>query len=530
MSADLPLVVLAEPIAGPGVELLRSHARVELAVDKSREELLGMLGDAAALVVRSATEVDAEMIAAGPNLRVIGRAGVGVDNIDLDAATEAGILVVNVPQANVTSAAEHTMALLLSQARRIPEADRSLRAGRWERSSLQGVELNGKVLGIIGLGRVGMIVAHFASAFGMRMIGYDPYVSADRARRVGVELVDLDRLMAESDFVTIHVPRTRETEQLIDAAVLGRAKRGVRIINAARGGIIDEAALADAIREGRVAGAALDVFAAEPTTESPLFGLPEVVVTPHLGASTVEAQGKAGVDVARAVVDALEGGLVANAVNVEAGLDVSDETRPFLHLAQRLGSIFVSLATGIPDELVIRVEGRLAEGPVRPLGLAALKGVLSRVSAAPITYVNAAAVARARGMTVLEEATRDSSDYLSVIRVSGRCGDTRHSVSGTIMARKGAVITEALDHQVELPISRHMLLLLNDDVPGTIGRVGTYLGDHGVNIDDMVVGRSRVSGEAQMMGLSLNRSLTEDEVGGLRELKGVSLAVLVQER
>ncbi len=527
MDADLPLVVVAEPIAEAGIELLRDHARVEKVSDRS--ELLDVVGDAMALIVRSATQVDSELIEAAPALKVIGRAGVGVDNIDLAAATAAGILVVNVPQANVVSAAEHTIALLLSQARRIPEADRSLRAGKWERSSLQGIELNGKVLGIIGLGRVGMIVAHIAAALGMRMLAYDPYVATDRARRVGVEMVDLGRLLEESDFVTIHVPRTRDTELLIDEAALRRVKHGIRIVNTARGGIVDEAALADAVRDGRVAGAALDVFSTEPVAESPLFELPQVVVTPHLGASTVEAQDKAGLNVAKAVLEALEGGLVPNAVNVEAGLDVPEETRPFLPLAERLGSIFVAVASGVPDELVIRVEGRLAEGPVRPIALAALKGVLSRVSDAPITFVNASAVARARGVTVLEEATRESPDYQSVIRVSGRRGQERHSVAGTTVGRKGPVITEALDHEVELPISRHMLLLLNDDVPGTIGRVGTYLGAQDININDMVVGRSTISGEAQMMGLSLNKGLGEDEVRGLRALEGVSLAVFVQE-
>ncbi|MCJ7726911.1 MAG: NAD(P)-binding domain-containing protein, partial [Acidimicrobiia bacterium] len=313
-------IVVAETIAEAGLAHLGEHGTVDLAIGLSVEDLMARLADADALIVRSATKVDAAMMAAAPHLRVVGRAGIGVDNIDLDAATAAGVVVVNAPQANAISAAEHTMALLLSQARRIPEADRALRGGSWERERFRGVELYGKTLGIVGLGRIGTLVAQRAAAFGMTVLAYDPYVGADRTRRLGVEprerLLDL---MAEADFVTVHLPRTRETEGLIGAEALAAAKPGIRIVNTSRGGVVDEAALAAAITAGTVAGAALDVFSTEPMTESPLFEMSEVVVTPHLGASTVEAQDKAGVSVAEAVVAALKGALVPSAVNIDVG-------------------------------------------------------------------------------------------------------------------------------------------------------------------------------------------------------------------
>ncbi|GMQ85920.1 MAG: hypothetical protein BMS9Abin07_1490 [Acidimicrobiia bacterium] len=314
---DRAKVVVAEVIADSAIETLAASYEVDVAVDADRDELMTRLGDAAALVVRSATQVDAEMIAAAPNLVVIGRAGIGVDNIDVDAATDRGILVVNAPDANTISAAEHTMALLLAQARRIPEADASLRAGRWDRSRLQGTELYGKTLGILGLGRIGAMVAERAAAFGMRIVAHDPYIGDEQAAGLGVQLVGLDELLAESDFLTIHMPRTTETEGLIGADAFDKMKEGVRIINAARGGIVDEEALAAAVAEGVVAGAAVDVYAVEPTTQSPLFELAEVVVTPHLGASTREAQDRAGASVAASVASALRGEPVPNGVNLK---------------------------------------------------------------------------------------------------------------------------------------------------------------------------------------------------------------------
>ena len=518
-------VVIAEKIAQAGIDRIAASCDVDIAIDVSREDLLARMADADALVVRSSTQVDAELIAAAPKLKVVGRAGIGVDNIDVEAATIAGVLVVNAPTANAVSAAEHAMALLLSQARRVAEADRITRSGVWDRKRFQGVELHGKTLGVIGLGRIGTLVAQRAMAFGMRIVAYDPYVSADRARRLGVDLVaDLDDLLAVVDFITVHLPRTRETEGLLGASAFDKVKPGVRIVNASRGGIVDEDALVDAIRSGKVAGAALDVFATEPLTDSALFGLDEVVLTPHLGASTQEAQDKAGTDVAASVVDALAGELVMTAVNVDLGRDVPDDVLPFLPLAERLGATFVRLAGGLPQRLVVRVEGRLAEFPCRPLALAALKGALQTVSDAQVSFVNAPLLAERHGVSLREESTNEVDDYVSIVRLEGIVGGAESAVAGAILGRKGPVLVEALGHEVELPFSEHMLVLLNEDVPGVIGRVGTYLGGIEANIANMVVGRSRVTGDAAMMGLNLDRALTDAELSSFRALEGIARA------
>lgn len=518
-----PKVVVAEKIAESGIETLRRSCRVELAVGAERPELVAKLGDAEGLVVRSATQVDADMIAAAPALRVIGRAGIGVDNIDIDSATEAGIIVVNAPQANIISAAEHALALMLAQSRNIPRADQTLRAGSWDRSSFVGVELHGKTLGVVGLGRIGTLVAQRALAFGMRLTAYDPYVPEERGRRLGVEMVDLDTLLSEADFVTIHLPSTPDTIGLIGKEALSKVKPGVRVVNAARGGIIDEDALAEALRDGRVAGAALDVFAQEPATDSPLFQFDNVVVTPHLGASTAEAQDKAGTDVAEAVAAALRGELVMSAVNVDLGASVPEEVATFLPVAEQLGQVFTSLAGGLPDLLTVRVAGRIAQDDVRPLSLAVLKGALTAVSSRTVTYVNAPTLADQHGMSLDQETSETAEDYQSVIGVRGVVGDREVSVSAT-RTRKGSTLVEILGHDVELPVSEMMLIVRNSDVPGVIGRLGSFLGDLGVNIANMVVGRAPGSGEAAMMGLNLDDPLTEGQLAELRRLDGIEEA------
>jgi D-3-phosphoglycerate dehydrogenase len=519
---DRPKVVIAEAIAQAGIDALEAECDVDLAVGVVRAELLQRVADANGIIVRSATQVDAEMIAAAPELRVIGRAGVGVDNIDLDAATQAGVLVANAPDANTISAAEHTMALLLAQARRVPEADASLRSGAWERKRLQGVELHGKTLGVAGLGRIGTLVAQRALAFGMRVLAYDPYVGDERAKRLGIELADLDQVYAEADFLTIHLPRNRATEGMIDREAFARMKPGVRLVNVARGGIVDEEALVEALASGHVAGAAIDVFAVEPTTDSPLFEMPQVVATPHLGASTQEAQDKAGVSVAEAVADALRGDLVLSAVNIDLGPQVNDDVKPFLPLAQALGRVFVGFSQGLPTTLTITVLGRLAEGSPRPLTLGVLKGALTGVSDAPVSFVNAPLIAEAHGVTVREEAVHESDDYQSVIRLTGEVDGKPRSVAGTFMARKGPVLSEVDEYEIELPITDHMLLIRNEDVPGVIGRVGTLLGEAGINIADMVVGRH--PGGAAMMGMSLDGELSDGDLPALLQLDGVAAA------
>ncbi len=525
MSSDTPKqrhrVVVAEAIAEAGISALNAECDVIDLVGADRSAVLASLSDAAGLIVRSATQVDREMIEAAPSLEVIGRAGIGVDNIDLDAATERGVLVVNAPNANTISAAEHTMALLLAQARRVAEADRSLREGRWDRKQFQGMELHGKTLGILGLGKIGTLVAQRASSFGMHIIAYDPYISDERARRLGVELMPLVDVFATADVLTVHLPRTADTENIINAESIAAMKDGVRIINVARGGIVNEADLAEALLSGKCGGAAIDVFDTEPTTDSPLFGIPQVTVTPHLGASTKEAQDKAGIAVAHAVADALSGQLVLSAVNLDIGPTVSPEVKPFLALAEQLGRIFVVHAKGLPNELVVTAKGHLAHEPVRPLALSALKGALAGATDEAVSYVNAPLIAAAKGVTVVEEAQPEVEDYQSVIRLSGVVGGRHRTIAGTFMSRKGAVLVGVDNFAVEVPLTHHMLLVRNDDSPGCIGRVGTYLGDRGHNIADMVVGRASNGGGA-MMGIALEAVLDAECVERIRSLDGIA--------
>lgn len=521
-----PKIVIAETIAQAGVDLLSEKFEVDLAVGEERAGLIARLSDAAGLIVRSATDVDAEMIAAAPKLQVIGRAGIGVDNIDLTAATERGVLVVNAPNANTISAAEQAMALMLSQARNTPQAHAKLVSGVWDRKSFQGVELHGKTVGIVGLGKIGTLVAQRCAAFGMKVCAYDPFVTEDRARRLGVELVDLDSLLGSSDFISIHLPKTPETENLIGGENISKLKPGVRIINTSRGGIVNEAELAKAIDEGVVAGAGLDVFESEPTTDSPLFSLRQVVVTPHLGASTAEAQDKAGTDVAEAVAAALAGELVLSAVNVDLGPEVTEEVRTFLPVAENLGRAFVGLARGISGPLTVRAEGRIAGQPIRPLKLAVLKGILEAVSDDPVSYVNAPSMAEAHGISVDVEATEQAQDYVSSIRVTGVGLAGEIAIAGTL-SKRGPVMVEVADHDVELLFSDHVLVVRNSDTPGVIGRVGTYLGARGINIDNMVVGQSRATGMAAMMGVNMDRALTDDELEDIRSLEGIEEATYI---
>lgn len=518
-----PKIVIAETIAQAGVDLLAEKFDVDLAVGLDPADLMARLADAAGLIVRSATTVDAEMIAAAPQLKVIGRAGIGVDNIDIVAATARGVLVVNAPNANTISAAEQAMALLLSQARKTPQAHAKLTSGVWDRKSFQGVELHGKTIGIIGLGKIGTLVAQRCAAFGMKVCAYDPFVTEDRARRLGVELNELDELLGRADFISIHLPKTPETENLIGGDNIAKLKPGVRIVNTSRGGIVNEAELAKAIEDGIVAGAGLDVFAAEPTTDSPLFSLPQVVVTPHLGASTAEAQDKAGTDVAEAVAAALAGDLVLSAVNVDLGPEVTEEVRAFLPVAESLGRAFVGLARGIAGSLTVRAEGRIAGQPIRPLKLAVLKGLLEAVTDEPVSYVNAPSMADSHGISVDLEATEQAQDYVSSVRVTGQGASGPMAIAGTL-SKRGPVMVEVADHDVELLFSDHVLVVRNSDTPGVIGRVGTYLGDCDINIDNMVVGQSRATGTAAMMGVNVDRALTEDELDAIRALDGIEEA------
>jgi D-3-phosphoglycerate dehydrogenase len=500
-------VLIAEPLADAGIELLRAHFEVDAYDALDRAELLARVADADALVVRSATQVDGEVLAAGRNLKVVGRAGIGLDNVDVSAATRLGVMVVNAPQSNVISAAEHTVALILAQARNIPQADAALREGRWERSRFQGAELYGKTLGIVGLGRVGALVAQRLNAFGMRVIAYDPYVSRDRAAQMGVELASLVEVLARADVVTVHLPKTPETTGLIGERELATMRPGARLVNTARGGLVDETALAKAVESGHLGGAALDVFSEEPTTQSPLFELDRVVVTPHLGASTAEAQDKAGVAIAEQLILALTGQFVPNAVNVDAG-PVPDALRPFLPLAEKLGRLYTALAGGGPSgranlvmggRLGLEYVGALAEHDTRVLTLAALKGMLAPVVAEPVTYVNAPLLAAERGLELVETKTLHSRDWVNLMSLSGEGSRGPVGVAGTTMgARDAERLVTVNGIEIDMSPSAHMAFLFYEDRPGVIGRVGTIFGRAGINIASMQVGRRKQGGEALM--------------------------------
>jgi D-3-phosphoglycerate dehydrogenase len=496
--AAMPRILVTEQIADRGLDRLRAAGHdVDVQLGSTPEQLLDLVKGAHALIIRSATTVTAEVVDAGTELVVVGRAGIGLDNVDVEAATARGVMVVNAPQSNILSAAEQTLALLLAQARNIPQAHAALVDGRWERSRWNGVELADKTLGIIGLGRIGKLVAQRALSFGMRLVAYDPFVSPDRARQLSVEMLDLDTLLARADFVTIHVNKTPETVGLLNAERLARAKPGLRIVNVARGGIVDEAALADAIVSGHIGGAALDVFASEPTTESPLFGLPSVVVTPHLGASTVEAQDKAGDTIAEMVGLALAGEFVPFAVNVSAA-EASETVRPFLPMAERLGALLAAFGMEGVSGLDVEYQGQIAEYDTRILTLSLLKGFFGRTSDQPVSYVNAPKLAAERGIPVRETSTTTAQNYVNLITI--RAGG--HAIAGTLSGLRGEPrIVMVDDHSVDLPPARNMLIVHNRDEPGVIGLVGRTLGESGVNIDDMDVGRAP-DGKAAMMVLA----------------------------
>ncbi|MGF7238031.1 MAG: phosphoglycerate dehydrogenase, partial [Frankia sp.] len=515
----------AEELSPAGLELLSEQFEVRHVNGSDRAALLPALADVDAVIVRSATRIDAEALAAAGRLKVVARAGVGLDNVDVPAATTRGVMVVNAPQSNIVSAAELAIALLLSVARRVPAADASLKSGEWKRSRFTGVELAGKTAGVVGLGRIGVLVAQRLAAFGMTIVAYDPYIAPARAAQMGVRLVELDELLAVSDAITIHLPRTPETIGLIGKDELAKVKPGVIIVNAARGGLVDEAALADAVHEGRVGGAGVDVFETEPTTSSPLFELAGVVVTPHLGASTAEAQEKAGLAVARSVRLALSGGFVPDAVNVQAGGVVAEDVRPGLPLAEKLGQLFTGIAGGLAAAITVEVRGEIVEHDVNVLKLAALKGVFSEVVEERVTYVNAPLLAVARGVEVVLETQPDSADYRNLITVRGALADgTTVSVSGTLTGPRQVEKITAIDgFEVDLRPAAHLSFFRYSDRPGIVGAVGALLGEAGVNIVSASVSRTAAGGDA-LMSLSLDDAVPGDVLADIAASIGASTA------
>ena len=505
-----PVVLIAEELSPATVEALGPDFEIRHCDGANRPELLAALPGADAVLIRSATQMDPEAIAAGKQLKVIARAGVGLDNVDVKAATQAGVMVVNAPTSNIVSAAELAVALLLSAARNIVPANLALKNGEWKRSKYNGVELSEKTVGIVGLGRIGVLVAQRLSAFGVKLIAYDPYVQPARAAQIGVRLVPLDELMRESDFITVHLPKTAETAGLIGEEQLKLAKPTMYLINAARGGIVDEDALYRAISEGRVAGAGLDVYSKEPCTDSPLFGLETVVATPHLGASTDEAQEKAGISVAKSVRLALAGELVPDAVNVQGGI-LAEPIRPLLPVAERLGAIASGLADGAVQRIDVEVRGEVADLDVRVLELGALKGLIQGLVHDPVSYVNAPVLAQQRGVEVALTTDKDSDDHRNLVRVRLTLSDGAWvSVAGTVSGPKDvAKLVEVDNFDVDVPISEHMVFFRYHDRPGVVGTVGRILGEADVNIGGMQVSREE-SGEHSVIVLTVDHAVPAD--------------------
>lgn len=516
-------VLVTERLSTAGTERLREHLEVDEKLGLTPEQLAEMIGDYDALIVRSATKVHSGILDRAVNLKVVGRAGIGLDNVDVEAATKHGVLVVNAPQSNVLSAAEHTMALLLAQARNIPAAHAALIAGRWEREQHQGVELHGKTLGIVGLGRVGTLVAQRASAFGMRLVAFDPYVAPNRAQQMGVALVDTVAEVCErADFITIHLPKTAETVGIIGARELANVRPGVRIVNTARGGLIDESALVDALRSGRVAGAAVDVFDGEPVTDHPLFALDNVVVTPHLGASTVEAQDKAGLAIAEQVLLALRGEFVPYAVNVDVGTDIPEPVRPYLQLAERLGRVAVALAGPGISALRFEYHGGIAEHDTRALTLSGLKGAFSAVVHEPVTFVNAPLLAKERGISTEESKSPESLDYVNLIEVRVEAQGETVSIAGVLVGKRDTErLVRVYGYDLDMAFAPVMAFFRYDDRPGIVGIVGSLLGEAGVNIGNMQVARQSEGGEA-LMGLAVDSPIPQEVLDRIKERAALS--------
>ncbi|HEY9615482.1 MAG TPA: phosphoglycerate dehydrogenase [Microcoleaceae cyanobacterium] len=524
----MPKVLVSDPIDQVGIDILSQVAQVDVKTNLSPEELIKTIPDYDALMIRSGTRVTQDVIEASQNLKIIGRAGVGVDNVDVMAATRKGIVVVNSPEGNTIAAAEHTLAMMLSMSRYIPAANQSVKSGKWDRKSFTGVEVYKKTLGIVGLGKIGAHVATVAQAMGMKLLAYDPFVSNERAEQLGCRLVDLDILLQEADYITLHLPKTAETTNLINANAIAKMKPNARIVNCARGGIVDEAALAEALKEGKIAGAALDVFAAEPLGESSLRELgKEMVLTPHLGASTEEAQVNVAIDVAEQIRDVLLGLPARSAVNIP-GLrpDLLEQLRPYLQLAETLGNLVAQLAGGRIESLNIRLQGELATNQSQPIVVAALKGLLSHALQERVNYVNASLEAKERGIHVIE--TRDAAirDYTGSLHLSATGSLGEHSVSGALLGDSEIRITSVDEFPVNVPPNRYMLFTLHRDMPGIIGKIGSLLGSFNVNIASMQVGRKIVRGDAVMV-LSIDDPLPEGILAEIMKVPGIRDAYTV---
>ncbi|MBJ7290559.1 phosphoglycerate dehydrogenase [Williamsia sp.] len=522
-TAGRPIVVIADKLAPSTVEALGDDVEVRWVDGPDRPKLLEAVVDADAILVRSATTIDAEVLAAAPRVKIIARAGVGLDNVDVPAATARGVMVVNAPTSNIHTAAEHAISLMFAVARQIPAADATLREHTWKRSKFNGVEIFGKTIGVVGLGRIGQLVAARLAAFETEIIAYDPYVSPARAAQLGIELVSLDELLSRADLFTVHLPKTPETLGMIGTAELARTKPGVIVVNAARGGLIDEAALAEAIKSGHVRGAGLDVFATEPCTDSPLFELPEVVVTPHLGASTSEAQDRAGTDVAKSVRLALAGHFVPDAVNITGGA-VDEVVAPWLELSRKLGVLVGAISGQVPTAITVDVRGELAASSVDVLGLSALRGLFSAVLEDPITFVNAPGVAADRGVTSEVTTATESPNHRSLVDLKAVFGDgSTVNVAGTLSGPSEVEkIVNINGRNFDLRAEGRNLVVSYGDQPGTLGKIGTLLGNAGIDI--AAAGLSQdADGKGATVMLRVDKEIPSDVVTAIGESVSATL-------
>ena len=524
-------VLLTDSLGPEGLEKLRAQPELEIDVrpgitpDDLRTAIRGCDG----VIVRSGARITADVLAQADHLRVIGRAGIGVDNVDVETATKRGIVVMNTPGGSNVTTAEHAITLLLALARNVPQAAAAVRAGRWERSRWLGTEVCNKILGVIGLGNIGAIVAERAIGLRMRVIAFDPFVTAETAARLRVELVSLEALYARADFVTIHTPLTPETRGLIGRETLARMKRGVRIVNCARGGIVDEAALADAIQAGQVAGAALDVLAEEPPPKDyPLLQLEQVICTPHLGASTGEAQVNVAIAIAQQVADFLCRGIIQNAVNVPSlSPEVLQVLRPYLLLAEKLGVLQAQLATELPVEVTVQASGEVAERDVRSLTAAVLRGLLGQLLGESVNFVNAPAIARERGIKVIESRTSETSDYVNALVVQVRTPTRTLGVEGAVFGAGTVRLTKIDGFRMEAVPEGYILMLHNRDVPGVVGKVGTLLGESHINIAGIELGREKVGGMALSL-IHVDDAVSDAVLERLRTLPQIVSAQLLR--
>jgi D-3-phosphoglycerate dehydrogenase len=521
-------VLVSDPIDQAGIDILSQVASVDIKTGLSSEELAQIIPEYDALMIRSGSRVTQEIIEAGTQLKIIGRAGVGVDNVDVNAATRKGIVVVNSPEGNTIAAAEHALAMMLALSRYIPDANASVKSGHWDRKSFVGAEVYKKTIGIVGLGKIGSHVATAAKAMGMKLLAYDPFISTERADQLGCRLVEMDVLLQEADYITLHIPKTPETTHLIDADAIAKMKPNARIINCSRGGIIDETALYNALKEGKIAGAALDVYETEPLGDSPLKSLEkQVILTPHLGASTTEAQVNVAIDVAEQIRDVLLGLPARSAVNIPGlGPDILAELRPYMQLAETLGNLVGQLAGGRVEQLVVKLQGELATNKSQPIVVAALKGLLSQALRERVNYVNASIEAKERGIRVIE--TRDAAvrDYAGSLHLEAKGSLGEHSVTGALLGDSEIRITDIDEFPVNVPPSQNMLFTLHRDMPGIIGKIGSLLGSFNVNIASMQVGRKIVRGDAVMV-LSIDDPLPDGILDEITKVSGIRDAYTV---